>query len=64
MLFPIPGGLAQHSRKIGRNTGSLARGQVVGYFWQFIENLLTGGLGPAPGIEVVQSRVQQRKTEK
>jgi len=58
-LFPTAGGLAQYFRKIGRNTGSLTRGQEMGYFRQSVENFLTGGMGPAPGVEAVQSRLQQ-----
>lgn len=58
MLLPIAGGLAQHSRKVGRNTGSLEKEQEMEHFWKSVENLLAGGIGPALVFEVVQLRVQ------
>lgn len=62
VLLPIAGGLTQHSRKVGRNRISW-KGQEMGYFQKSIENLLKGGIDPAPGFEIVQSRVWSWETK-
>lgn len=37
MLLPTAGGLAQHSRRVGRNTGSLEKGRRWGIFGNLLK---------------------------